>query len=62
MFCGRVELSLEFFTEYYSNIKIGVRSNERKIEDKVYDVSSCMSVSDETRCADKWLVYPEGRM
>lgn len=61
MSSGKAELSLESFTEYYGNIKIGVRSSERKFEDKVYDVSSCLSVSNETRCADNWLVYPEGR-
>lgn len=62
MFCGKAKLSLESFTEYYSNIKIGVRSNERKFEDKLYDVSSCVAVSDGTRCADKRLVYPDRRM
>jgi len=62
VFSGKAELSLESFSEYYSNIKIELRSNERKFEDKLYDVSSCVSVSDGTRCADKWLVYPEGRM
>lgn len=62
MFCGKVELYLESFTKYYSNLKIGVRSNERKFEDKLHDVSSCVSVSNGTRCADKQLVYLEGRM
>lgn len=62
MFCGKIELSLESFTKYSSNLRVGVRSNERKCEDKVHDVSSCVSVSNGTRCADKELVYPEGIM